>query len=499
MRNPAGPVMRLSIDRLWLVLAVLLPALIALLVPLPAVDLAYQVRAGDEILRTGALPGVDTYTFTIAGTPWTDQQWLAQVLLAVGYRLGGWELLAVLRAALVAGAFGLLAWTAMLRGAGPRTAAVLSLIAFALAAPALALRPQLFGIELFATLLMLAAARVRSPRVWWFAPLLVAMWANLHGSFVVAPLLLGYVWLDDLVRGRRATASLVVLLTGTVATFVNPYGPDVWFYAAGIGASPLVTQQVSEWQRTTPLTVPGLLFYASAVAALVVAWRGRVALRWPDWLWLAGLFAVGVWTIRGVAWWPFGAAYALAPTLAALGASRVSRPTIVGALVAAVLGLAVVAALPWWRPSDRLAGRAGLLTYAPSGLAASLQAAAASGSRVFVPQDWASWFEWAVPDARYFVDSRFELLGTKVWNDYEIITAVDRGWSNVLDDRDVAWVVTESNSRLLEALQSAAGWCALYSDENGFLFKRKLETGPSSCTRLVTGSAVPTGARTNGR
>ena len=269
----------MTLGRLWLVVAIALPALIALLVPLPAVDLAYQVRAGDEILRTGALPGADTYTFTIAGAPWTDQQWLAQVLLAAGYRLGGWEVLAVLRAALVAGAFGLLAWTAMLRGAGPRTAAVLSLIAFALAAPALALRPQLFGIVVFAVLLMLAAARVRSPRVWWFAPLLVAMWANLHGSFVLGPLLLAYVWLDDLVRGRPATASLIVLLAGTAATLLNPFGLGAWSYAAGIGSSPVITQQVSEWQRTTPLTVPGLLFYMSALAALAVAWRGRAVLQ----------------------------------------------------------------------------------------------------------------------------------------------------------------------------------------------------------------------------
>ncbi len=55
------------------------------------------------------MPAVDTFTFTVAGEPWTDQQWLAQVVLALGYRVGGWELLAVLRAAwLVAGIVGLM-------------------------------------------------------------------------------------------------------------------------------------------------------------------------------------------------------------------------------------------------------------------------------------------------------------------------------------------------------------------------------------------------------
>ncbi len=458
--------MRLPIERLWLVVAVALPALIALLVPLPAVDLAYQVRAGDEILRSGALPAVDTWTFTIAGTPWLDQQWLAQVLLAGVHRLGGWELLAVLRAVLVAVSFGLLAWAAMLRGAGSRTAAILSLIAFAVAAPALALRPQLFAILVFAILLVLAAARVRSPRAWWVAPLLVALWANLHGSFVIAPLLLGYVWLDDLVRGRPATGSLVVLVVGALATLVNPFGLAVWGYAAGIGTSSVVTQQASEWQRTSPLTVPGLLFYASAVAALAVAWRGRSKLRWPDWLWLGGLIVIGAWAVRGVAWWPFGAVFALAPALAGLEPARMTTPTRVAALVPAVLGLAIVAALPWWRPSDPLTGRAGLLTYAPSSLATALGDIAPAGAHVFAPQDWASWFEWAVPDARYFVDSRFELFPEEVWRDYDTIAGGGETMVAALDRWGVDVLVAPVGVVVPQ------GWSVRYSDPSGLVYVR---------------------------
>jgi hypothetical protein len=455
-------VSRVSIDRLWLAVAVLLPALIALLVPLPAVDLAYQVRAGDEILRTGVLPSVDTYTFTVAGTPWLDQQWLAQVLLAMGYRLGGWELLAVLRAVLVAVAFGLLAWTAMVRGAGPRTAAVLSLVAFALAAPALALRPQLFGIVLFAMLLLLAAAHVHRPRIWWAAPVVMALCANVHGSFVLGPLLLGYVWLDDLVRGRPWTGSLVVLVVGSAATLLNPFGFEVWSYAAGIGTSPVITQQVSEWQRTTPLTGPGLLFYGSVLGSLFIAWRGRAALRWPDWLWLAGLIVIGVWAERGIAWWPLGAVYALAPTLAATAQTTGSeRPAIVATLVTALLCLAIVAALPWWRSSDPLTGRAGLLTYAPTGLAGALHDLAPEGARVYAPQDWASWFEWSEPDARYFVDARFELFPTDVWRDYETIAEGGSGSAEALDRWAVGVLVTPAGSAV------PAGWTTRYADDDG--------------------------------
>src|SRR5947209_13493277 len=160
---------------------------------MPAVDLAYQVRAGDEILTDRALPTVDTWTFTIPGTPWVDQQWLAQVALAVGHAVGGWELLAVLRAALVVASVALMLATARARGASPRTAAILAIVGFSIAVPALALRPQLFGIVLFALLVWLVAIRVRRPQALLVAPVGVLLWADLPGRFVLAAAILACV------------------------------------------------------------------------------------------------------------------------------------------------------------------------------------------------------------------------------------------------------------------------------------------------------------------
>jgi hypothetical protein len=470
--------MRLTFDRLWILVALALPAFVSLVVPIPAVDLAYQVRAGDLILSTGSIPATDAFTFTVAGAPWTDQQWLAQALLALGFRTGGWELLAVLRAGLVVAAGALLVATARSRGASPRTASILSLTAFLLAAPALALRPQLFAIVVFAGLLALVAGRDRHPRAFLAAPLLVVLWANLHGSFVLAPVLLGSAWLDDLARHRPARRSLAVLMAGTLATLVNPFGIGVWAYAANIGANPVIAGRVSEWQRTTPLTVPGALFYASAIAAAVVAWRGRARLSWADALWLLAMAGLGAWAIRGLAWWPAGAiavvAAALAPPLGAPVAERPRRRgSSLNGAVAVLLGLAIVVALPWWRPSDPLTGRRGLLTYAPSGLAAALRGAVTPGTRVFVPQTWGSWFEWAVPDGRYLVDARFELYPADVWSDVDAIESGGAADAEAaLARRGVAVVVLDPSLAALGDRLVAAGWTPAFADADGRVLVR---------------------------
>src|SRR4051794_884707 len=189
----------MTLPQLWRFLAIALPILASLIAPLPSVDLAFQLRAGREILTTVSIPTVDTWTFTAAGQPWVDQPWLAQVLLYLS-SLASWTGLVVLRAALVGATFWLLLDTIRARAPrlGPRLGALLVVAAFIVSAPALALRPQLFAIALFALTLWILAGRRARPRLVWAIPVLIALWATLHGSFPLPILLVGVTWVGDL-------------------------------------------------------------------------------------------------------------------------------------------------------------------------------------------------------------------------------------------------------------------------------------------------------------
>ena len=161
------------------------------------VDLTYQLRAGAEILGGQGIPSVDTWTFTAAGLPWFDQQWGAQVVLSVIFQVAGWTGLALLRGGLVALIFGCLFEIGRRRDLGLRRSAWLALAAFVVCAPALALRPQLGGMALFAATLLIVSDRRAHPARLWIVPVLVAAWANIHGSFFLGPLVLGLAWLED--------------------------------------------------------------------------------------------------------------------------------------------------------------------------------------------------------------------------------------------------------------------------------------------------------------
>ena len=112
-----------------------------------------------------------------------------------------------------------------------------------MSAVALALRPQLIGMALFAVVLLLVVDRRAHPRRLWLVPVIVAVWANMHGSFFLGPVVLGLAWLEDLARPRSPGARrvLAVAAISAAAACVNPFGPAVWGYAVGLSTNPLVT------------------------------------------------------------------------------------------------------------------------------------------------------------------------------------------------------------------------------------------------------------------
>lgn len=469
----------MSLNRLWLFLAVALPALAAVIAPMSTVDLTYQLRAGREILATGVIPLADTWTFTAAGLPWVDQQWGAQVILALAERLGSWTGLVLLRGLLTAAIFASLVLIARRRAVDPRTTALLVLVAFVVAAPAMALRPQLLGMACFAVVLVLVADRRAHPARLWFVPAVVLVWANVHGSFFLGPVVLGLAWLEDAhERQRSARVTFAVALASGLAACVTPSGPAVWLYAIGLSADPEVTARITEWQPTTIRDVPGLVFFASVAAvALLLARRGR-ATPWPTLAWLAVFVLIGLYAQRGIAWWPLAAIVAIAgllepsPSTPARGepaAMRRVNLAIAGALI--VVGLLF---LPVWRPLDPgTRTPVGVLTDAPSGITAALRELTRPGDRVFNPQPWGSWFEYAVPDRRYAIDSRIEFYPPDVWDRYEAIMNGAADWQTELDGLTPdAAVVMDADRSLSDRLQRCAGWVLAYEDDDGSILLR---------------------------
>ncbi len=189
-----------------------------------------HVAIGRWIIAHGAVPRTDPFSFSMHGAPWVDFEWLSEVLYAAFYGLSGWAGVVALAAAAIALAFGLL-MRFLLRELAPTPALLMVMAAVALAAPHMLARPHVLTLPI---MVVWTAALVRSmdrhaPPPYWALPLLV-LWANLHGSVVVALGLIGPAVLEALLEEQRNAWPSIALrwlpftALAIVACCLTPYG-----------------------------------------------------------------------------------------------------------------------------------------------------------------------------------------------------------------------------------------------------------------------------------
>ena len=215
-------------------------------------DTMWQITVGQWIIDHRAVPETDVYSFTMRGQPWISTQWLAQVLYAKAYATFGWSGPVVLAAGAIAATFALL--TKLLsRHLSESTTLVFVAAALALTVPHLLARPHVLALPVMVAWVggMIAAADRRGAPSFWLLPLM-ALWANLHGGFVLGLVLIAPIALDAVLSAdARVRKSLVLRwaafgLAALLASWCTPYGWNALLASQkilGLGAAlPLIME-----------------------------------------------------------------------------------------------------------------------------------------------------------------------------------------------------------------------------------------------------------------
>jgi hypothetical protein len=333
-------------------------------------------------------------------------------------------------------------------------------------------------------------ARRRRPRLMWAVPVVVALWANVHGSFFLGPLLLGLAFLEDLSeRSPRAKAVAGATVLAAAAAALNPFGLRVWSYAVGISTNSTITRFVSEWQPPNLRDVPGAVFFASVLAVAALLARRSRPTPWPSLLSLGVFFLLGLVAVRGIFWWAFLAPVVVAaltsgpggeerepaqerePVHSAASSEGNPRLNVAIALAIVVLGIAF---LPWWRGHDRSLPSSALVADAPPGVTNALDRTLRPGDRIFNPQIWGSWLELRFPDDKVAVDARIEVFSNVVWRQYLDVSLGRQGWQQLLDRWGVRVVVADRGQQpgLIPLIRTDPGWRLVHEDRRGLVFVR---------------------------
>lgn len=463
-------------DGLWALVAVAVPVAGAFAGRIWVIDLAYQIRAGAMMLDTHRLLDVETFTFTMRGEPWLNQQWGAEILFALIYRIGGWGGIAVARGLLVGLILTILYRTCRAAGAAPRTAALLTLGSSIVGIDFLAqMRAQLFAFLLFALLLWAVTTRHVAPTRIWLVPALMLSWVNIHGSFPLIFVVLGSAALEDRHDDSPYRLRLLlVALASLVVSLANPFGYRAWVYAMDVASTPEVVRQVIEWRPPTIYTPTGFFFFASLFAVAGLLARRAQQTTWVSLLTLAAFACFSLIAIRGVVWWAIVAPVVIAGVLRDEGRTRdATRHPSHLVLAGAILALLAVT-FPWDRGIDPATGAPAVLSYAPEGLVSAAEAVSPPGTHTFASGLFTSWTELSAPSLPVAVDARIEIFPEQVWEDYFIVSAGREGWDEVLERWEVRTLILESSQAedLLEVLPDHPEWRLIERNPYGAVYTR---------------------------
>ena len=451
----------------------------------------WHLEMGKYILEHHRLPLPDPFSFStyLRGPAYPGEEvvrhfnltheWLAEVFFFAIYRVGGYGAVVLFRALVLiaaCAAVGLMVW---------RRTGRFYLTAAAALAPASVLyltaadRPQIFTILFAAVFLLILDAR----RPLWLLPPLALVWANCHGGFIIAWILVGAFCAEALwqrLHGKPPADERRIWLASIATILLSLANPNGWNAIATIlyYRHSHMLSVIAEW-RPTVLWPPGGFVLLLAAGALALLWaRGKA--RFADVLLFALFGVAGIYAVRNIVFVAL-----LAPVVIATYLPWKTRrlvPAVEFVLAAAILGIGVARVAQGkaleFEPMEATR---------PAGAADFLLQHHVTG-RIYNHLEHGGYLMWRLwPQNQVFVDGR--LLNETVYRDYRLVTYnLDAGKPplQILDDYGIQAVVVTGFEYVLGgphvlmpalAAPGQTAWKLVYRDKVAAIFMRQPPVG----------------------
>ncbi|MBJ7596941.1 MAG: hypothetical protein DLM67_08495 [Candidatus Nephthysia bennettiae] len=467
--------------------------------PVQDPDYWWHVTAGHWILQHRALPGHDLFTYTAAAHPWVDHEYLSEIALHLLQQSLGVAGVSVLFGAISLAGIWLIDRRSQLEPQPYVIRALLLGLAGVAGSPFWGPRPQMLTfffvcLELY----WLERFLLRGDRqIYWF-PLLMVLWANLHGGFLIGFLFLCIALVARLAEAvarrqrRPAVEALRIGLVGLASVagaLLTPYTYRLFSYAAEPQASPLQQSLILEWLSPD--------FHALAFKpfeAMVLALVAGMAFSRPRLYEVLLALATLTLALQSVRHVPIFLA-ACTPILIRLYGDawrRLARergwrlprsqasPALAAVTASVLLALAVFIGIAAER---RLAAQEALTrTTYPVAASDWLAAHPGVGTRMFNSYGWGGYLVYRfypTPQRRVFVFGEATLMGDEQLQSYADIAGIRADWQTRLRSAGVDYVVFNRNAPLSNALAVDPHWRLAYEDRVAVVYVRVPE-GPTA-------------------
>jgi hypothetical protein len=223
-------------------------------------DTGYHIRTGEYIMRTLSVPKHDIYSFITPPIPWTAHEWLSEVIMALVHRAFGLTGIVIFFTYVIAFTYYLL--FRIVRKSGGNILAEILVILLVITSSEIhwLARPHIFSLLLLVIwYALLDEFQHRNKNHLLFLPLMMLLWVNLHGGFIIALVLTGIYLFDNLVkvvlarhgeRGeyrRKAGLFGAAFVACLLVSLINPYGYHILLFPFRLTSNRFLMDNVVEF------------------------------------------------------------------------------------------------------------------------------------------------------------------------------------------------------------------------------------------------------------
>jgi uncharacterized membrane protein len=456
-------------------------------------DFWWHLRIGRWMVENGRLPSTDIFTFTVPNHVWTDHEYLTEILIWLVYSTAGVGVLSIV--------FGLITWTGfwliyrqvrhqpfVIVGVGLAVGAIAGgpiwgpraqMITFALSCL------ELYWLQGY------ISGRSRSLR---FFPLVMVLWANLHGGWVIGFGWLGVALVSEAIAwawdrsnpAHRMHIRFLGIITvvSAVAVAATPHFLSLYPYPFQTQGSVAQQKLIVEWFSPDFHQMQVRPF--EAMLFLVIT---GFALRRPSLHeFLLTMLALGLalQSVRNLVLFVAAATPVMINTYSEFWKSLTRdrkwsftippRPLFAATTAMALL---VIAGVTLLRIGNSLgpAEQNKLTTENyPVKAAEWLAANPQVGTRMFNQYGWGGYLAYRFyPDdhRKVFIFGEAALMGGGLLNQYEDVVTLRSDWKGVLDQYQVDYVVYNKGEALANVLATQPDWTLVYEDSIAQIYIRR--------------------------
>lgn len=474
--------------------------------------IGWHIRTGQLILQTHTVPHVDPFSSTMLGQPWYAWEWLYDVVVGWLDRLAGLSGVVFASVLVIAGTFALAFRRLVTRGTGLILAVALLVVAVLASSVHLLARPHvvswllsLICLELLRDFEMSENIR----RLIWL-PVIMLVWVNVHGGFLVGLALIGLYLLASLLAAflaseperrvialRKAKALAAVSVVCGLATFANPYGYRLHEHIYKYLTDSFLMDHIDEFLSPNFHGIAQKSF--ALLVLLTIATAAISRKKMPVSELLVIMFAVysGLYAVRNIPVASLLLVLIIGPYLSGEAASAeeetregprkwlaayVDFERRMGALDSNLRG--------YWLPIAAFVLGMWVCLHAGKFGAIQVMNATFDSNRfpvqavnwlknqnvrqpVFCPDAWGGYVIYRTyPELKVAIDDRHDLYGSEYLKKYLKIIRLEPGWDRALKDTGASWLLLPNQSAATTLLRQVPLWTIVYTDGTAVVFRR---------------------------